>query len=113
MRPQQIMFLGFTFMVGTMISLTFAGGWLDSTDVGIVNSLVAFRSVKLLGIWTISVPNLDFILTGIGSLLKMDFAFFRGEMVLLQWFFLMTLGAGTLFGLFTIAIVTISSIWRR
>lgn len=113
MRPQQIMFLGFIFTAGTIISLTFAGGWLEPSDVDVINSLTAFRSVNLLGIWTIMVPNLDFILLGLGSLMKMDYAFFRGELVLMQWFFLMTITAATLFGFFSIAIVTISSIWRR
>ena len=107
------MFLGWLFMCGTVISLTFAGGWFSSTDLGVLNALAGFRSVTILGIWTIQVPNIDFITVGIASLVKMDFAFFGGPMELLRWFFIATIGLGTVWGIFTIVIYTISGLFKR
>lgn len=106
------MFLGFIFMAGLLISLTFAGGWLSSTDLGVMNSMSGFVSAKILGIWSIPVPNVNFVTVGIAALLKMDFAFFGGPMAILQWFFIATIGAGTVWGLFSTVIYVISGLWK-
>lgn len=113
MRPQHIMFLGFIMFIGIVISLTFAGGWFSSTDLGVMNSLAGFKSAKILGIWSIMVPNIDFITIGLGALVKMDFAFFGGTMGLLRWFFICVIGSATVWGIFTVVINTISGLWRR
>lgn len=113
MRPQQIMFLGLIFLGGTVISLTFAGGWLTSSHAGVLNSISGFRAATILGVWSIQVPNIDFITVGIAALVKMDFAFFGGSMGLLRWLFIFTIGAATVWGIFTIAIYAIQGLWRR
>lgn len=113
MSPKYIMGMGFIFMAGTLISLTFGGGWLGDTEANTLNSIAAFRSANVLGLWSIMVPNLDFLTAGIGALVQMDFAFFGGTMDLLRWFFICTISAGIMFGLFCVMIVTASNLWRR
>ena len=107
------MFLGFVMFIGVLISLTFAGGWFGSSDLGVINSFAGFKSAKILGIWSIMVPNIDFVTVGIAALVKMDFAFFGGSMGILRWLFLCVIGAATVFGIFTVVINTISGLWRR
>ncbi len=113
MSPKYIMGLGFLFMSGTLISLTYGGLWLGDTEIDTLNSIAAFRSANVLGLWSIQVPNLDFLTTGIRALISMDFAFFGGPMELFRWFLLFTISAGILFGIFTVMIVTASNLWRR
>lgn len=113
MRPHQVMFLGFLFFAGTVISLTFAGAWVSSTEVGILNSISGFVSTTILDRWTIQVPNINYVTTGIAALTKMDFAFFGGSLGLLRWLFICTIGAATVWGIFTIVIYSISGLWSR
>lgn len=113
MRSQHLMFLGWIFFAGILISLTFAGGWFSSTEMGILNSIAGFKSAKILGIWSIMVPNIDFITVGLAALVKMDFAFFGGTLELLRWAFISIIGPATVWGIFTVVIYTISGLWRR
>ena len=113
MSPKLIMGLGLIFLAGTMISLTFGAGWLGDTDVSTLNSIAAFRSANVLGMWSIQVPNLDFLTSGIGALVSMDFAFFSGDFEIIRWFFIFVISAGVMFGIFTVMIVTASSLFHR
>lgn len=113
MRTPHVMFLGLIFMAGTLISLTFAGGWFTSSEVNVLNSISGFRAATILGVWQLQVPNIDFITVGIAAFSKMDFAFFGGVMGLLRWLFILTIGAATVWGIFTVAIYAISGLFRR
>lgn len=113
MRPQHVMFLGFIFLAGTIISLTFSGQWLGPNDVGVLNALTPLTNVSVFGIWSLAVPNLNFFITGFKALTMFDFAFFSGEMGLLQWFFMFTIGAATVWGIFTIIIITAMGLFKR
>jgi len=113
MRPQQIMFMGLILAAGTLISLTFSGAWLGSYDVGVANSFTVFKQVNILGLWSVTIPNIDFFLSGAKSLLMMDFAFFAGAGQLLQWFFFFTMGLGLIWGFFTVIIGVVQSVLRR
>ena len=113
MRPQYIMFLGLIFAAGTLISLTFAGLWLGSDEIDVTNTLAVFKQADILGIWSVTIPNIDFFLTGAKALTMMDFAFFEGEMALLQWFFIMTIGLGAIWGFYTIIIGVVQGIFTR
>jgi len=113
MRPHLVMFLGFITATGTLISLTFGGGWFDQTDINTLNSLSAFRQASVLNVWSITVPNIDYALSGMGSFLKFDFAFFTGPLELIRWFFMTVIGAAVLWGIFTVVIGTASTLWRR
>ena len=105
--------MGLVFAAGTMISLTFSGAWLGADEVEITNAMTVFKQANILGLWSVTIPNIDFFLVGFKSLMMMDFAFFTGALSLLQWFMFMTIGLELLFGLFVIVITVIQSLWRR
>ena len=113
MRPQQIMFMGWLFAVGTLISLTFGGLWIGSEEVVMANALTVFKQANILGIWSVTVPNISFFLVGVKSLMMLDFAFFRGEAALIQWLLFMTIGLALMWGIFTIVIGVIQGLFRR
>ena len=113
MRPQQIMFMGLLLAAGTLISLTFAGAWLGTTDVDTANSLTVFKQVNILGLWTVTIPSIDFFLTGAKSLIMMDFAFFSGPGAILQWFMFFTFGLAIIWGIYIIVINIIQSFFHR
>ena len=113
MRPQQIMFMGWVFAVGAMISLTFGGLWIGSEEALVADSLTVFKQANILGTWSVMVPNVSFFLIGAKSLMMMDFAFFRGEMAIVQWFFFLVFGVGLLWGFFMVLIQVISGLFRR
>lgn len=113
MRPQQIMFMGLMFAAGTMISLTFGGAWLGSTEVGIVNSVTVFKQATVLGVWGVTVPNITFLTTGARALMSMDFAFFQGGWAFFQWILFMVFGVAMLFGLYTLALSPLQGLFGR
>jgi len=107
------MFLGFIFTAGTWISLTFASGAFGASELANVNSLAAFKAANILGLWTVQVPNIDLITTGIAALVKMDFAFFVGGMGMIKFLLIMTIGAATVWGIFTVIIYVISGLFPK
>lgn len=113
MRTQQIMFMGLILAAGTVISLTFGGAWLGTTETDIANAFTVFKQVNILGVWSVTVPNITFFLVGAKALMMMDFAFFSGSMALLQWFMMLTLGLGLTWGIYTVAIGAIQGLFGR
>lgn len=107
------MFMGLVFAAGTMISLTFAGLWLGTEEVEVTNAVTVFKQANILGIWSVTVPNITFFLVGVKSLMMLDFAFFEGEMAIVQWFLFMTIGLGMMWGIFSVVIGVIQSQFRR
>lgn len=98
---------------GTLISMTFGGGWFGSTDITSINAIAGFRDATIMGSWSVPVPNIDFVTSGLAALVKWDFAFFEGGASLLRWFFVTTIGAGVMWGLFSVVIYTISGLFPR
>ncbi|OGO00989.1 MAG: hypothetical protein A2Y58_03190 [Chloroflexi bacterium RBG_13_51_52] len=113
MRPQHMMFLGLIFAAGTIISLTFGGAWLGSTDLEVANAITIFKQANILGVWSITVPNISFFFTGAKSLMMFDFAFFNGSTAILQWFLFFTIGLGTMWGFYTVIIGVIQGVFTR
>ena len=113
MRPQYIMFLGLLFAAGTVISLTFSGAWLGTGDVEVTNALTVFKQANILGIWTVTLPNISFFLVGFKAIMMMDFGFFQGGLALLQWFFFLVIGTGALWGLYTVVILAFQGLFKR
>ena len=115
MRSQYVMFLGLILAAGTIISLTFGGKWLGSSDLDVVNSLSVFKDANILGLWSISIPNVDFFFTGMKSLIMLDFGFFEsGGLMIVQWMMFLTVGLGALWGMYTVIISVVqSAIGRR
>jgi hypothetical protein len=113
MRSQYVMFLGLILATGTIISLIFGGAWMDSTDTSVTNALTVFKQVDILGIWSIMVPNISFFVTGAKALTSFDFAFFNGGLQILQWFFMLTLGLGFIWGVYTVIISVAQGVFKR
>lgn len=113
MKTQQVMFSGFILAVGTLVSLTFGGEWLGTTETDWADAFVAFKQASFLGIWSVPVPNVSFFLVGAGALQNLDFAFFADGMALFQWLLMMTLGLGLTWGFFVIVIGVVQGLFRR
>jgi len=106
--------MGLLLAAGTLISLTFGGAWLGSYDMGVANSFTVFKQVNILGLWSVSIPNIDFFLSGAKALMMMDFAFFTGPGgSLIQWFFFFIFGLGLIWGFFTVVIGIVQGVLRR
>jgi hypothetical protein len=110
---KQIMFMGLLLATGTMISLTFGGAWLGNDDIDMANSFNVFKQVNILGLWSVTIPNITFFLVGAKSLVMMDFAFFTGELVIIQWFFFFTLGLGVIWGIYLVIIAIVQGVLNR
>lgn len=113
MNPKQIMFMGLILAAGTLVSLTFAGGWLTGTEMELQNAVTVFKQANVLNTWSVTVPNVTFLLVGARALIAMDFAFFGGVLQVLQWFLFMTLGLAMMWGLYVVAINTIGNLFPR
>jgi len=113
MRPQYVMFLGLLLAGGTLIGLTSGGNWLDSSDLSTINSMSVFKDASLFGTWSVTVPNVDFFFTGMKSLMMFDFAFFTGGLQIFQWFLVLTIGLGALWGLYTVVIGIVQGVFSR
>ena len=113
MRPQYVMFLGLLLAAGTLISLTYGGAWIGDEELAIANSLTVFKEANVLGIWTITIPNVDFLFTGMKSLFMMDFAFFTGGLEIFQWFVFLIIVLGATWGIFVVIISLLQSAIAR
>lgn len=80
-------FLAMSFVGMTIINRVMEGVFINSTDVGILNNVLVFRPVNVFGLFQISVPNLDFLSTGIPHLIRWDYSFFGGNAVIIQYMF--------------------------
>lgn len=107
------MFLGLLLAGGTLISVTFAGDWLGASDLSTINSMSVFKDASLFGMWSVTVPNVDFFFTGMKSLMMFDFGFFNGGLQLFQWFLVLTIGLGALWGLYTVIIGIVQGVFSR
>jgi len=107
------MWMGLILAVGTMISLTFGGLWLGDEETAYAEAFVVFKQANILGIWSVTVPNITFFLVGARALLNLDFAFFTAEMAAVQWFLYMTIGLGLMWGFFTVAIGVVQGLFGR
>ncbi|OGN90755.1 MAG: hypothetical protein A2Z70_01365 [Chloroflexi bacterium RBG_13_48_17] len=114
MRTKHIMFLGLILAAGTTISLTFAGLWLGDEEVELSNALTVFKQATILGVWSVTVPNVSFFLVGARALIMMDFAFFQGSAGLfVQWVLYLVIGTATLWGLFSLMIGVVQGRFSR
>lgn len=84
--PAFIGFLAFCFVGMTVINRILEGAFIAAADVTILNQLTIFRDLELFGLFSVPVPNLDFIITGIPRLIKWDYSFFGGNAGIIQYF---------------------------
>ena len=105
--------MGLILATGTLISLTFAGAWLGNDDLATANSFTVFKQVNILGLWSVTIPNINFFTTGAKALIMMDFAFFSGPAALIQWFMFFTFGLGVIWGIYTVVIWILNGVLSR
>lgn len=113
MHPKQVMFGGLILAAGTIVSLTFAGAWLGTEEVELQNAISVFKQANIMGVWSVTVPNITFFLVGARAVMMLDFAFFGGIMALLQWVLILVFSFGFMWGIFTVAIGVIQGLFRR
>ncbi len=113
MNPKHIMFMGWLMSTGTALSLTFGGLWLGNNEAMLADAVSLFKQANILGVWAITVPNINFVLIGIKSAMMMDFAFFRGPAEIFRWFALLVFGFGLMWGIFIVVIGVINGLFHR
>lgn len=76
-----------TIFIGcTLINRVLEGQFILAADTSIINSVVAFKEVNVVGLFTLPVPNMSFITEGIPHLIKWDYSFFGGNAVIFTYF---------------------------
>lgn len=105
---QTIGFLITAFIGMTILNRVAEGAFLAASDLTILDSITMLRTVDVLGMFTIPVPNLEFFTSGLPHLIKWDYAFFGGYGSIFQYLLYSVTGA-VAFMLFLATIGTISS----
>lgn len=100
---QLVGFLTFCFMGLTLINRMLERAFINAADASIVNMALVFREINVFGLFTLPVPNLQFITEGLGHLAKWDYSFFGGNAALIQYF-LYAITAMLAFLVFTLVI---------
>jgi uncharacterized membrane protein YjjB (DUF3815 family) len=78
-------FLAFAFVGMIMGNRILEGAFISSSDVGYLNNITIFRGMEVFGLFTIPVPNVEF-LSGMFHLVKFDYSYFGGNASFLMYF---------------------------
>ena len=113
MNPKQIMFMGFELATGLLVSLSFGGLWLGSNEAVLADSVTLFKHANILGVWAITIPNVNFVLVGLRSIMMLDFAFFRGSAEAIRFVLLLSVGFALMWGIFIVVIGVINGLFHR
>lgn len=105
-------FLAFCFVGMTTINRIMEGAFISSSDMTVINNLTIFKSYDVFGVFSIPLPNLEFLTQGLPHLVKWDYSFFGGNAGLIQ-FFLYSLTAAMAFGLLMLFIGTLATSLAR
>ncbi len=105
-------FLAMAFVGMTTINRILEGRFIQSTDVDILRNTLAFQPFEDFGLFTIPVPNTDFLLNGIPALLRWDYSFFGGNAQIFQYM-LYSVTAVVSFMLFVLVFGAIYQMFNR
>ncbi len=111
MTPNAIGFLAFSFIGMTLLNRILEGVLIAGADVTVVNQLTIFRTIQI-WIFTVPVPNFEFLTVALPRLIKWDYAFFAGNGGIIQYF-LYSVTAFVAFGLFVIMIGLLYNLFNR
>lgn len=100
---QLIGFLVMAFVGMTFINRALEGGFTNMAEIGTLNAVMVFREISVFGLFTIPVPNMQFITEGLPALVRWDYSFFGGNAAIIQYF-LYSITAVLMFLLFTLII---------
>lgn len=105
-------FLAMAFVGMTTINRILEGRFIQSADVDILRNTLAFQPFEVFGLFTIPVPNTDFLLNGIPALLRWDYSFFGGNAQIFQYM-LYSITAVVSFMLFVLVFGAIYQMFSR
>jgi hypothetical protein len=105
-------FASFLFVGFTLINRILEGAMIASSEMELLNQLTVFRSVEVLGLFSIPVPNLSFFTTAIPKLFTWDYSFFGGNSGIIQYLFY-SITAAASFGLFIVIVGTLINYFGR
>lgn len=107
-----VAFVSFCFTGLTMINRVLEGAFITSADISVVNQVLIFRPVDVFGLFSITVPNIGFLVTGIPRLIKWDYSFFGGNAAIFQYM-LYSVSALVAFGLFILMLGMLYQMFSR
>ncbi len=105
-------FLTMSFVGMTLINRMLEGRMLQTTDIDIINRVSVFTPFAVGGWFTLPVPNVGFLTSGLPALVRWDYSFFGGNVQLIQYL-LYSVSATVLFILFLAAIGAAYNIFSR
>ena len=105
-------FLAMSFVGMTTINRILEGRFIQSSDVAILRDTLAFQPFNVFGMFTIPVPNTNFLIHGIPALLRWDYSFFGGNAQILQYL-LYSITAVVSFMLFVLVFGAIYQMFSR
>jgi hypothetical protein len=93
--------LAFLFIGMTILNRIGEGMFGSLAEITTLNNLVVFREVSVFGLFTLPVPNMNYITQGLPHLVQWDYSFFGGSAALIQMFlYSLTVALGfVLFGM--------------
>lgn len=110
MRPQWLVWIVYSYIIGQVMCLIFEGTWLGDPEQSFFNALLGFSvmqySDSAIGNLFVMVVNVvggiyGFITYAIPRLLFWNYSFLEGTAGLVKWFFLFPISAGTVWGLYS------------
>lgn len=93
---KMLSFLIFAWFTSTVICLIVEGSWVGGTENTVINDLAAFTTLKIGGLATIPVPNLQFF-RGIFRVLLWDYSFYTGDFAILRYLWLGVFGGTAIY----------------
>lgn len=78
MSVNLIGFLSFVFVGFTILARIMEGAFANAGDFAILQNLTVFRSMDILGVFSVPVPNFSFFTSGLPHLITFDYPFFGG-----------------------------------
>ncbi len=108
MRPQWLVWLGVTYMIGQVMCFILEGSWFGAPEQSFMNAMTGFSvheyTDSLIGNIGTFIVNLvggtvGLLTYGIPRLLWWDFSFLDGGFNMVKWLLLFPINLGTVFGI--------------
>lgn len=101
MSAKLFMFCTFVFILGTIISGIWSGGWLQAGDVTTMNSLMGYNATGAAGTggMTILSQTSKFITVGLPTIFLWNYPFLNGAAAVFKWIFLYPITLGMIWGI--------------
>jgi hypothetical protein len=100
MSAKLFMFCTFVFILGTIISGIWSGGWLQTGDITTMNSMMSFNATYAAGTggMTILSQASRFITVGLPTIFTWNYPFLEGAAGIIKWIFLYPITIGMIWG---------------